>query len=444
MYAIVDIETTGSYPAGSGILEIAIVLHNGTEQEGFYQTLINPKESIPSFIVHLTGISNAMVATAPVFSDVAEHIYNLMHQRIFVAHNVNFDYTFIKHYLQEEGYHWQPKKLCTLRLSRKLFPGLPKYGLGALTNHFHIENEARHRAGGDAKATARLLEIIIQSGGEKQIKEFLKKNDHDQLLPPNLPSEQVKRLSLHPGVYYFKDKKDKIIYVGKAKNIRKRVLSHFMGLNTGKKRQELLRNIYSVSCQVCPTEFTALILESVEIKKYWPLHNKSQKHYSNLYGIYAFEDAKGVIRLGIDRKRKNSTPLATFTLLTDAHRQMWKLVRQYELDAMLCFLEKSRGSYPDLLDVPGYNENVKRAIEDLAQASGSYIIVEDSVIGKTKTCVLVENGTFYGFGVVPKNLPLRHIKKIKPHLTPYPDNEVIRSLLRSFTLKNKEQVLVVE
>lgn len=444
MYAIVDIETTGSYPAASGILEIAIVLHNGTEQECFYQTLINPKETIPSFIVQLTGINNAMVATAPVFADVAEHIYNLLQHRIFVAHNVNFDYSFIKHYLQEQGYYWQPKKLCTLRLSRKVFPGLPKYGLGALTKNFDIENEARHRAGGDAKATAKLLEIIIQSGGEKQIKEFLKKNDHDQLLPPNLPSEQVKALSTKPGVYYFKDKKDKIIYVGKAKNIKKRVLSHFMGLNTGKKRQELLRNIYSISCQICPTEFTALILESVEIKKYWPLHNKSQKHYSNLYGIYAYEDAKSVLRLGIDRKRKNSTPLATYTLLTDAHRHLWQLVRQYDLHPLLCFLEKNKGAYPAQLDVQAYNEKVKMAMIALAQEAGSYLIIEDSVIGKNKACILVENGIFYGFGVVPKNLPLTHIKKIKPHLTPYPDNEVIRSLLHSYKLKNTAQVIVME
>ncbi len=444
MYAIVDIETTGSYPAASGILEIAIVLHDGKEQEGFYQTLINPKEPIPPFIVQLTGISNAMVASAPVFADVAEQIFNLLQQRIFVAHNVNFDYSFIKHYLQEQGYHWQPKKLCTLRLSRKVFPGLPKYGLGALTKNFNIENEARHRAGGDAKATAKLLEIIIQSGGEKQIKEFLKKNDHDQLLPPNLPSEQVKALSLNPGVYYFKDKKDKILYVGKAKNIRKRVLSHFMGLNTGKKRQELLRNIYSVSCQICPTEFTALLLESVEIKKHWPLHNKSQKHYSNLYGIYTYEDAKGVIRMGIDRKRKNSTPLATFTLLTDAHRHLWQLVKTYDLHPVLCFLEKTKGIYPEQIDVNDYNEKVKMAIKALEQEADSYIIIEDSLIGKSKACVLVEKGIFYGFGVVPKNLPLKQIKKIKTHLTPYPENEVIRSLLHSFKLKNTNQVILVE
>lgn len=444
MYAIVDIETTGSHPAGSGILEIAIVLHNGVTVEGKYETLINPQDSIPPYIVHLTGINQLMTEHAPLFSDVASHIYNLLHQRIFVAHNVNFDFSFLKHFLQESGYYWQPKKLCTMRLSRKIFPGLPKYGLGALTKHFDIENTARHRAGGDATATAKLFEIIINAGGEKFIRDALKKESHDQILPPHLPTEQVKVLPMLPGVYYFKDKKDKIIYVGKAKNIRKRVLSHFMGLNTGKKRQEFLRNIYAVSCQVCPTELTAFILESVEIKKYWPAYNQSQKHFTNLYGIYSYEDARGFLRLGIDRKRKSTTPLATYTLLTDAHRSLWQVVRKHALHPALCFLEKNQGFYPENLEVIDYNKKVTLAMHELTQHAGTYVVIENTVNGKNKSCVLVENGTFYGFGLIPKNLPLQKVKKIKPHLTPYPDNEVIHSLLRSYKTKNSVQVIALE
>jgi len=130
MYAIVDIETTGSHPNENGITEIAIVLHDGEKIEGHYETLINPGCAISPYVVQLTGITNAMTATAPCFDDVATEIYNLLQNRIFIAHNVNFDYSFIKYHLRAAGYEWMPKKLCTLKLSRKAFPDKHKYGLG--------------------------------------------------------------------------------------------------------------------------------------------------------------------------------------------------------------------------------------------------------------------------------------------------------------------------
>ena len=130
MYAIVDIETTGSHPHNNGITEIAIILHNGTEIEGRYEKLINPVYSIPPYVSFLTGISNTMVAQAPLFDELAADIYRLLKERIFVAHNVNFDYSFLKHLFKESGYDWKPRKLCTLKLSRKVFPGHTKYEIG--------------------------------------------------------------------------------------------------------------------------------------------------------------------------------------------------------------------------------------------------------------------------------------------------------------------------
>ena len=129
MYAIVDIETTGSHAQDNGITEIAIVLHDGRQVEGRFSTLINPLVPIPAYVAGLTGISNSMVAAAPLFKEVAGNIHRLLQGRIFVADNVNFDYSFICYHLQEVGIDWNARKLCTLRLSRKAFPGFPKYGL---------------------------------------------------------------------------------------------------------------------------------------------------------------------------------------------------------------------------------------------------------------------------------------------------------------------------
>lgn len=443
VYAIVDIETTGSHPDKNGITEIAIVLHNGKEVEGRFETLVNPDYAIPPYITYLTGITNKAVQSAPVFSEVAPKIYKLLSNRIFIAHNVNFDYTFIRYHLLKSGYHWLPKKLCTLKLSRKAFPGLQKYGLGHLCKIFEIPVVNRHRAGGDADATAILFQKILEKGGEAMIKDFLKKDTHEQILPPNLPKENINNLPYVPGVYYFHNAKGKIIYVGKAKNLKKRVLSHFTGLNISKKRQEFLRNIHEITFTECPTEFTAFILESIEIKKYWPEYNYSQKRAEQFYAIYLFEDAAGFLRLAIDKKRKHAAPVASFALLNDAHRALWKLAREFELNPALCFLQKQ--SYiPSGIDQKTYNKKVKKAVEFLQQNLGTFAIVEEPATGNGQSCVLIENGKFYGMGLLPQNNTSFESIHLKNFLTVYPENETIRSLIKSYTQKHTKSVIKIE
>ncbi len=432
MYAIVDIETTGSHPSENGITEIAIVLHNGTEIEGRFETLVNPVISIPYYVSKLTGITNHMVSTAPLFSAVAEQIFRLLENRIFVAHNVNFDFSFIKYHLQKENYYWTPRKLCTLKLSRKVFPGLHKYGLGHLCDVMDIPVNNRHRAGGDAAATTILFEKILETGGEKIIREFLKKDNHSQILPPNLPSEQVKALPYTPGVYYFHDDKGKVIYVGKAKVLRKRVLSHFTGLNLGKRRQDFLRLIHGVSFSECATELAAFVLESIEIKRLWPAFNYSQKHFEHRFGIYFFEDGLGYYRLGIDKKRKNTNPVASFHLLADAYRTLWKMVTTYQLEPCLCFLDKKsldKAHYPD---IKAHNTGVTNAIRAMQENERTYAIVDDADFGTDKCYFLVEKGKFYGMGTIAHNKFISDTASIKTHLTQYPENEVIHSLLKSY------------
>jgi len=184
-FAVVDIETTGGMPQSHGITEIAIVIHNGVEVTGKYVTLINPRQRIPPFIVNMTGISDAMVANAHLFEEVAPEIYNLLNGRIFVAHNVSFDYSFVHYLLGKAGFQWSAPKLCTIKLSRRVFPGLAKYGLGSLTRDLGIRIEGRHRAWGDAAATAQVLTMAIQKEGMTPIHTLLaKKEPRKKIVPP--------------------------------------------------------------------------------------------------------------------------------------------------------------------------------------------------------------------------------------------------------------------
>ena len=162
MYAIVDIETTGGYAANHRITEIAIHYHDGMQVTDTYHTLINPGRSIPYYITGLTGISSEMVLSAPSFQEIAADIHRRLDGKVFVAHNAHFDYSFLKKEFEQAGIQWQSKKLCTVRLSRKIIPGLRSYSLGSLAESLGIEITNRHRAGGDAAATvsAPTIEVV--------------------------------------------------------------------------------------------------------------------------------------------------------------------------------------------------------------------------------------------------------------------------------------------
>lgn len=444
MYAIVDIETTGSFASENGITEIAIILFNGSEVEERYSTLVQPRYPIPKFVSHLTGITNAMVASAPLFSEIALVVHRMLHNRIFVAHNVNFDYSFIKYHLRECGFEWNTKKLCTLKLAREAFPGMQKYGLESLCRNLEIPVENRHRAGGDADATCIIFDMILKKGGEKIIQQYFKKENRAQILPPNLPSTTLQKIPASPGVYHFHNEQEKIIYTGKAKSLKSRVVSHFTGFNTSRKRQDFIRKIYSISFTKCATELAACILESIEIKKRWPEYNISQKNTEQLYGIYAFEDMKGYLRLAINKVNKSLAPVSFYSLYTEAHRALWKLVHTYDLSAQLCFLDKTSFDHSSLEPLETYNEKVRSAILDLQNVQEEFLLLEKPASGKGNFCILIEKGQFYGMGLINENADLDDRQILKNHLIQYPHNSVIMSLIKSHALKYPNHIYPFE
>ncbi len=437
MYAIVDIETTGGYAHGNGITEIAIILHNGMEIEGKYQTLINPQQKIPHYITVLTGITNQMVADAPTFENVAENIYNLLANRVFVAHNVNFDYSFIKHHLHSCGFDLNVKKLCTVRMARKVFPGLAKYSLGNLCRSFNITINDRHRAYGDAEATAILFEKLLASDSQGHIAKMLKGKNKEQYLPNHLPGAHIEQLPMMPGVYYFHDVKGKIIYVGKATNLQKRVKSHFSNNDGSKRKQELLRKVYGISHKECSSELVALILESVEIRKLWPEFNRSQKGFHNAYGLYTYEDRKGYLRFAIEKKKHHLNPLYTFNLLHEGQSLLRKMAQQFEINEQLCF--GIINDYQNITeDAVLHNAKIAKAIAALHEQLPTFAIVDGNY--NHSSILLMNKGKFCGIALKEK-FPDNNItlEKLQDCIIPYADNDYIRGLIYQYAQKFPER-----
>lgn len=445
MYAIVDIETTGGYATEGCITEIAIVLHNGKEIEGKYETLIKPNHSINWYVQKMTGITNALVASAPSFEDVAEHIYNLLKDRIFIAHNVNFDYSFVIQHLKAAGFVIDVPKICTIKLSRKLFPGLPKYGLGSLARHFNIANAARHRAAGDAMATSKLFEILVLNDKLGEIEKLSKRRKSSQYLPPNLQANIIANMPSLPGVYYFHNNKGKIIYVGKAINLKKRVSSHFSNNKNTKQKQDFLRNIYNITWKDCSSDLTASVFESIEIKRLWPQFNKGQKHYERQYGIFMFEDALGYKRLAIDNKKKILQPIALFHLLTDARQALFAFSNDMDIHPSMFFLSKELPEH--LPQKEEYNNKIDTIEKQFAQAKQTFLLHDGAL-----NYLLVEQGKFWGMGKIDSIKKLINSKNaksvaklevIKQYLTPYQDNLIIQSHIKNYVIANPNSIIVL-
>jgi DNA polymerase-3 subunit epsilon len=313
----------------------------------------------------------------------------------------------------------------------------------------NINIQQRHRATGDALATVQLFERILASDTEGAIAAALNVRSKEQWLPLHLPREQVVDLPMSPGVYYFHNEKGKVVYVGKARNIKKRVTSHFTGNSSGRQKQEFMRNIYGISFEKTGTELMAFILESVEIRRLWPPYNNAQKRIESKFGFYAFHDQSGYLRLAIEKRRKYTTPVYTFNLLTDGHQRMRELVREFKLCPKLCFLQTDNDACIGVADksckgacdkkekTAKYNLRVEAAIEHLKSEQPSFVIVDSGREATERSCILMEKGKFYGMGYVPRNVAVTDNNMLKDWLTQYPENEFILNLLRQHASARK-------
>ncbi len=441
MFAVVDVETTGLWHQDHGITEISVVHVDGESAREVFHTLLNPGRQIPAGISQLTGIRTSMLEGAPSISEILPALREALEGRVFVGHHVNFDYQFVKAAFNESGMAYSARRLCTLRLSRKVLPSLPSYKLGNICRHLGIVTDSLHRAGTDAMATALLLIRLQQMDGEGHTAMALKQKDHAALLPANLSEGAVKNLPEKPGVYYLKGQDGRVLYVGKAKNLRSRVLSHFTSVGSVWNRQVFQRLVFGVSHTIARSEYQALLLEDAEIKALKPPMNRAQKVQSGRYTVVAYTDRLSRKRLTIVPSRGQSEAIANFSSYHSAREWMQSRLDTWGLAHLKPGLQHTE--FQKLIPAEDVQSRFEALIaEARAEADSSYILAEPQMDG-VYPFVLVKAGAYMGFGHAVSVDPLNP-QTYMSHLRQAPDSSVARNVVHKMESDPEIQKITIQ
>jgi len=315
MYAILDIETTGGQFNEEGITEIAIYKFDGHEIVDQFISLVNPEIPIQPFVVKLTGINNDMLKSAPKFYEVAKRIIEITNDCVLVAHNTAFDYRILRAEFRRLGFDFNKQTLCTVELSQKLLPEQPSHSLGKLVRALGIPMADRHRASGDALATLKLFQLLLAKDTEKSIVQELIKTEVLKGITPKLYSI-IESVTSNTGVYYIHNEECKIIYIGKSKNIKKRINQHFTGID--KKSIKIQSQVFKVTFEETGSELIALLKESEEIKIHKPIYNRAQRKTLFNIALYAEEDKNGYLTLQLQKADGRKKEITSFSTLQEA------------------------------------------------------------------------------------------------------------------------------
>jgi DNA polymerase-3 subunit epsilon len=454
VFAVVDIETTGGRPEIDRITEIAILLHDGHQVVKTFSSLVNPRCYIPEQITALTGITNDMVKSAPQFHEIAKEIIEITQDAVFVAHNVRFDYSFIKAAYKDLGYTYQRKTLCTIRLSRKAFPGLSSYSLGNLCDSLSIEIKSRHRAMGDAEATAILLGRIFEQEQQTDTKKWAASESKKTTLPPLLPESVLQAIPEGiTGVYYFHNQDGHVIYVGKAIDIRKRMIQHFaLSGKDGQRSMQLKKEIANITYEQTGSELLALLLESDEIKRRKPIYNVAQKRVNHipLFGIFTRYDEFGYINLYMQRLKEGNEPFNTCNNQHEARNLLTSLKDRYRLCQSKCNLHNGAGPCFDhqlhqcdgacvgAEDCDSYNKRAMKMIRKHGFQKESFFVLGKGRHEHEQSVVCLESGKYKGFGFIDVASGQPDIETMRACIQPYPHNRDIQQILCNYLKKTSD------
>ena len=280
-----DLETTGSRPSSDGITEVGLRRVSPDGETLVWQRLINPGRSIPDFIQQLTGIRPDMLQDAPFFEDIAEELWQQLEGAVLVAHNVRFDYGFLRQAFKAVGKDYRPAMCCTVKLSRKLYPQSSGHSLNAICSRMGVRRDVAHRAMADVDAMFAFVCQAVADHGLSAVNDCLRNQNRRPSLPPGLSDADLSSLPASPGVYHFYGQESQLLYVGKSVDIRKRVGSHFSADHKSHKEMQMAQSVVRIEYEETAGELGALLLENQQIKRLSPIFNRRQRRYKSLWTI---------------------------------------------------------------------------------------------------------------------------------------------------------------
>ena len=457
LFAIVDVETTGGNARFERITEIAIVLHDGLRELERFSTLLNPERSIPYNITMLTGITNEMTADAPRFFEVAKRIVEMTEGAVFVAHNVKFDYEFVREEFARLGYPYKRPMLCTVKLARKALPGLSSYSLSNLKKHLDIHAERSHRALDDTLATAQLFERIFATDeGPQLVRTMIRQSAKQMKLPEGLSVERIEQAPESCGIYYLHASDGGILYVGKSLNIRKRIYEHFSDATS--KGEKLRTNVADFSFTVTGSELTALLIESGEIKRLQPPVNRARRARNFAGKTYAYTDEAGYLRFSLTRPKGVSVqPVREYPKTEHAAAHLSKLCEVHELCLALCgidpkkspcfnyHIQKCRGACVGLESSDAYNERAQAAQAILQKGlQGTFLIVDPSAAQSDAYTVFgVRDGVYQGMATFDRSDAPTPDEVWESLHNPYPYDPDIPAIIGGYLQSGKHRCRII-
>ena len=451
MYAVLDIETTGGKYNEEGITEIAIHKFDGHQIVDSFISLINPEISIQPFVVNLTGINNKMLRNAPKFYEVAKRIIEITEDCILVAHNSQFDYRILGTEFRRLGYKYERESLCTVELSKKLIPDLDSYKLGKLCRTLGIPVTDRHRANGDAVATVKLFQLLLDKDVEKEIIKNTVRNEPKLQLDPNLITI-IEGLPSKTGIYFMHRKDGEIIYIGKSRNIKKRVNQHFT--NTNKKSKNIQNHVCKVTYEITGSELVALLKESEAIKRNKPIYNKALNKTIFTHALYSFKDEKGYLQLKIDKADGRKNPITTFSNRQSAKSHLFRIAETHNLCQKLtdlyktksnCFnytLKACNGACIEKESADEYNKRVEQVIQKHSFEHKNIVIIDKGREYDEHSAILIENGVFKGIGFYNLNYQINNRDVLKSLITSMESNRDVQHIIKSYLRRNKVKKII--
>jgi|WetSurMetagenome_2_1015567.scaffolds.fasta_scaffold11125_4 DNA polymerase III subunit epsilon len=454
MYAIIDIETTGGSSRIEKITEIAIYLHDGNQVTGEFVSLVNPERNIPYFITTLTGITNEMVEDAPRFYEIAKTIVEMTEGCTFVAHNARFDYSFIREEFKSLGFNFKRSILDTVALSRKLLPGHRSYSLGNICKDLKININGRHRAAGDALATVKLFELLMEKDRETSgSKSGLMKNAKVSKLHPRLDLSKIDNIPEEPGIYYFYNEKGDLIYIGKSRNLMQRISTHLSN-NTTSRAMEMRDLIADISWEETGSELIALLKESSEIKENKPVYNRAQRRTSFHWGIFSFVDEDGYINYRYGNLDNDDAPVSVFSSKEKTRAKLNSIVERYNLCQKLsglyetdgaCFHHQvgiCRGACCGKETAEEYNERATKAIEEFIFTRRNFFIIDKGRDEEERCAVKIVNGKYAGYGYFNINDMGFGLSALHDCINPSSDNSDIQVILKQYLRNNRVEKII--